>query len=182
MVFFKDKLLSAAQLKRLGEHKYKYDSCSLLDPYLQVYWNWLVSKVPIWLAPNLITILGLLVNILTTLLLVWFSPDAKSEAPRWAFLLCAVGLFIYQSLDAIDGKQARRTDSSSPLGELFDHGCDSISTVFVALSACVAVQLGHCPGWMFFQCFCAITLFYCAHWQTYVSGKFSGQCRILQVG
>lgn len=50
------------------------------------------------------------------------------QAPRWAFLLCAIGLFIYQSLDAIDGKQARRTDSSSPLGELFDHGCDSIST------------------------------------------------------
>lgn len=22
----------------------------------------------------------------------------------------------------------------------------------------------------FFQCFCAVTLFYCAHWQTYVSG------------
>lgn len=50
------------------------------------------------------------------------------QAPQWSFLLCATGLFIYQSLDAIDGKQARRTDSSTPLGELFDHGCDSIST------------------------------------------------------
>ena len=39
-----------------------------------------------------------------------------------------MGLFIYQSLDAIDGKQARRTNSSTPLGELFDHGCDSLST------------------------------------------------------
>jgi len=42
--------------------------------------------------------------------------------------------------------------------------------VFVALSACIAVQLGYYPSWMFFQCFCAVTLFYCAHWQTYVSG------------
>ena len=42
--------------------------------------------------------------------------------------MCGFGLFVYQSLDAIDGKQARRTGSSSPLGELFDHGCDSIST------------------------------------------------------
>lgn len=50
------------------------------------------------------------------------------QAPRWACLLCAVGLFIYQSLDAIDGKQARRTGTSNPLGELFDHGCDSVST------------------------------------------------------
>lgn len=50
------------------------------------------------------------------------------QAPLWAYILGALGLFIYQSLDAIDGKQARRTNSSSPLGELFDHGCDSIST------------------------------------------------------
>lgn len=50
------------------------------------------------------------------------------QAPPWAYIACACGLFIYQSLDAIDGKQARRTNSSSPLGELFDHGCDSLST------------------------------------------------------
>lgn len=43
--------------------------------------------------------------------------------------------------------------------------------VFVAVSACVAIQLGNNPAMMFFQCFCAVTLFYCAHWQTYVSGK-----------
>ncbi|XP_075212585.1 choline/ethanolaminephosphotransferase 1 bbc isoform X8 [Lycorma delicatula] len=170
MLFYKEKLLSAGQLKRLADHKYSYESASLLDSWLQPWWNWLVSKVPIWLAPNLITVSGLIVNILTTLILVWYSPDAKAEAPRWAFFVCAFGLFVYQSLDAIDGKQARRTGTSTPLGELFDHGCDSISTVFVALSACIAVQLGHSPSWMFFQCFCAITLFYCAHWQTYVSG------------
>lgn len=80
-----------------------------------------------------------------------YSPDARAEPPRWACALCALGLFIYQSLDSIDGKQARRTNSSSPLGELFDHGCDSISTVFVALSACISVRLGFYPKWMFFQ-------------------------------
>ncbi|XP_053976154.1 cholinephosphotransferase 1-like isoform X4 [Hylaeus volcanicus] len=170
MHFYKEKLLSPGQLKRLSEHKYSCTTNSLLDGLLQPWWNWLVSKVPLWLAPNLITVLGLVVNILTTLILVYYSPDARTEAPRWACFLCALGLFIYQSLDAIDGKQARRTGTSTPLGELFDHGCDSISTVFVALSACIAVQLGYYPTWMFFQCFCAMTLFYCAHWQTYVSG------------
>lgn len=68
------------------------------------------------------------------------------------------------------GKQARRTNTSSPLGELFDHGCDSISTVFVAISTCASVQLGHYPTLMFFECFCVFALFYCAHWQTFVSG------------
>lgn len=171
MQFYKEKLLSPGQLKRLSEHKYSCTTNSLLDGLLQPWWNWLVSKVPLWLAPNLITILGLIVNIVTTLILVYYSPDARIEAPRWACFLCAFGLFVYQSLDAIDGKQARRTGTSTPLGELFDHGCDSISTVFVALSACIAVQLGYYPTWMFFQCFCAMTLFYCAHWQTYVSGS-----------
>ncbi|XP_058810789.1 choline/ethanolaminephosphotransferase 1 isoform X3 [Phymastichus coffea] len=170
-LFHKDKILSPGQLKRLTEHKYSCSSASLCDKFLQPWWEWLTSRVPIWLAPNLITTLGLIINIVTTLVLVWYCPDVKTEPPRWACFLCAVGLFVYQSLDAIDGKQARRTGTSTPLGELFDHGCDSISTVFVALSACIAVQLGYYPTWMFFQCFCAMTLFYCAHWQTYVSGS-----------
>ncbi|XP_076273228.1 choline/ethanolaminephosphotransferase 1 bbc isoform X4 [Rhynchophorus ferrugineus] len=170
MKFFKSRILSESQLRKLGEHQYSCQSVSICDKFLQPYWNWLVLRVPIWLAPNLLTIMGLIVNILTALLLVAYSPDAKQEAPWWTCALCALGLFIYQSLDAIDGKQARRTGSANPLGELFDHGCDSLSTVFVAVSACTAVQLGNYPAWMFFQCFCAMTLFYCAHWQTYVSG------------
>ncbi|XP_010711746.1 cholinephosphotransferase 1-like [Meleagris gallopavo] len=92
------------------------------------------------------------------------------QAPFWAYLLGALGLFIYQSLDAIDGKQARRTNSSSPLGELFDHGCDSISTVFVVLGSCIAIRLGTNPDWLFFCCFVGLFMFYSAHWQTYVSG------------
>ncbi|XP_012162615.1 cholinephosphotransferase 1 isoform X3 [Ceratitis capitata] len=167
---YKERVLSPQQLKKLSEHKYSCTSNSILDPWLQPWWNWLVSMTPLWLAPNLITIIGLIVNIVTTLILVSYSPDGKSSPPGWASLLCAFGLFVYQSLDSIDGKQARRTNTSSPLGELFDHGCDSISTVFVALSACISCQLGQYPNWLFFQCFCAIGLFYCAHWQTYVSG------------
>lgn len=31
-------------------------------------------------------------------------------------------MLFYLHLDCIDGKQARRTKSSSPLGQLFDHG------------------------------------------------------------
>uniref|UniRef100_A0AAG5DHZ7 diacylglycerol cholinephosphotransferase n=1 Tax=Anopheles atroparvus TaxID=41427 RepID=A0AAG5DHZ7_ANOAO len=189
MYFYKQKLLHPVQLKKLGDHKYSCTNVSLMDPFLQPWWCWLVSKVPMWFAPNLITIVGLIINIITTLVLIYFSPNGREEPPRWASALCAAGLFIYQSLDAIDGKQARRTNSSSPLGELFDHGCDSISTVFVALSACISVQLGFYPRWMFFQCFCAMTLFYCAHWQTYVSGTLrfgridvtEAQCTIIGI-
>ena len=92
------------------------------------------------------------------------------QAPAWAYISSALGLFIYQSLDAIDGKQARRTGSASPLGELVDHGCDSVSMVVVILSTSVAIELGTEPVWMFFFSFMGTFLFYCAHWQAYVSG------------
>ncbi|XP_065288101.1 choline/ethanolaminephosphotransferase 1 isoform X5 [Dermacentor albipictus] len=170
MIFSSADILTQQQLKRLSEHKYSCSGSSFADPFMQPFWNWVTSKCPFWLAPNLMTLSGLFVNIATSLVLVWYSPTATQEVPRWAFLLCALGLFVYQTLDACDGKQARRTGTNTPLGELFDHGCDSISTVFVALAVCIAVKLGSYPGWMFFQCFVAITLFYCAHWQTYVSG------------
>lgn len=67
---YKNKILAASQLKRLTEHKYSMTSCSLLDPILNPWWCWLVSKVPLWLAPNLITLVGLIVNVLTALILV----------------------------------------------------------------------------------------------------------------
>ena len=44
--------------------------------------------------------------------------------------------------------------------------------VFVSISVCCAVQLGTQPYWLFCQCMMAVGLFYCAHWQTYVSGKY----------
>ncbi|XP_034982663.1 cholinephosphotransferase 1 isoform X1 [Zootoca vivipara] len=162
--------LSATQLRRLEQHRYNASGRSLLEPPLQRYWAWLVERTPLWLAPNAITLGGLVLNLLPTLALIAYCPSAHQEAPPWVFLSCALGLFAYQSLDAIDGKQARRTNSSSPLGELFDHGCDSISTVFIGIGACLAVRLGTNPDWLFFCCFIGMFLFYCAHWQTYVCG------------
>jgi phosphatidylglycerophosphate synthase len=44
-------------------------------------------------------------------------------------------------MDAIDGKQARKTKSSSPLGQLFDHGCDSFSLTFFILAICQAIRV-----------------------------------------
>ncbi|XP_061108739.1 cholinephosphotransferase 1 [Conger conger] len=162
--------LSAQQLKRLEEHKYSASGRSLFEPPCQIYWNWLVQQIPTWVAPNTLTITGLVVNIFTTVILVYYCPSATEEAPSWAFILSALGLFIYQSLDAIDGKQARRTNSSSALGELFDHGCDAVSTVFVAVGTCICCGMGAYPNWMFFCGFVGMFMFFCAHWQTYVSG------------
>ena len=46
----------------------------------------------------------------------------------------------YSLLDNLDGRQARRTQTSSPLGELFDHGIVSSSTVSINPSIQVSVS------------------------------------------
>lgn len=60
-----------------------------------------------------------IVNILTML---WYNPTLDTDCPPWVYLSWSIGLFLYQTFDAVDGTQARRTHQSGPLGELFDHG------------------------------------------------------------
>lgn len=42
----------------------------------------------------------------------------------------------------MDGKQARRTGTSSPLGMLIDHGCDAVTTFIFACGLGTIVGLG----------------------------------------
>ena len=45
------------------------------------------------------------------------TPPDKN-IPEWVWLLCSIGTFLAHLLDGTDGKQARRTGSSGPTGEL----------------------------------------------------------------
>lgn len=90
MIFSSNDILTPAQLKRLSEHKYNSCGSTLLDPVLQPYWNWLVTKFPLWLAPNLMTISGLIITIITTLILVYYSPDAQQEVRHLFRILTAL--------------------------------------------------------------------------------------------
>lgn len=73
--------LSPAQLKRLEQHRYSAAGRSLLEPWLQPYWAWLVEQVPLGLAPNAITLGGLLLNCLTALPLIACCPSATEQVP-----------------------------------------------------------------------------------------------------
>jgi ethanolaminephosphotransferase len=55
------------------------------------------------------------------------SPPGSYAVPGAIFLLNGIAMLLYQTLDNMDGKQARRTGTSSPLGLLFDHGCDAFN-------------------------------------------------------
>jgi ethanolaminephosphotransferase len=90
----------------------------------------------------LITLTGLgfiVANVISILLLI---PDLKGPGPAWLYYSFAAGLFIYQTADNMDGKQARRTGSSSALGELFDHGIDSLNCTLGGIVLASAMGFG----------------------------------------
>lgn len=79
--------------------------------------EWVVQTfVPTWVAPNLITLLGLVFPLVSLGIFAWTAPSFQEEPPRWAFFFNAFALFAYQTLDNMDGKQARRTGMSNALG------------------------------------------------------------------
>lgn len=88
-----------------------------------------------WLAPNLITFIAFVLSVLNYLLFAYYDYGFSSTytIPSWLFLVSALNVFLYYTLDGIDGKQARRTGTSTPLGELFDHGLDSYNTPFIMI-------------------------------------------------
>ena len=57
---------------------------------------------------------------------ILFDGTLEGTFPNGCYFYSAFAIFAYQTLDAIDGKQARRTGNSTPLGQLFDHGCDAL--------------------------------------------------------
>ena len=73
------KYLNDDQLKRLKDHKYSAEGTSVIEPIMQVFWRWIVEKIPLWWAPNAMTLVGLIINIATTGILFIYSPDAISE-------------------------------------------------------------------------------------------------------
>jgi len=113
-------------------HSYKYTSPtpSLFEKiFLEKWWTYVVERwCPMWIAPNALTFGGLMLVLIAYVMTWGFSPGLAHEAPAWVYVTCAALMFAYQTADGIDGKQARRTKSGSPLGEVVDHGCDAVCT------------------------------------------------------
>lgn len=131
--------------------------------------QWLVNNVvPSWVAPNLITMLGFQFTLIPHILISYNAGwDLKGEIPSWVCILTGICTLIYLLLDNMDGKQARKTKSSSPLGLLFDHGCDAITSVLAYLNMCMIMHWGANPLLCLFGFFFTILPFYTSTWEEY---------------
>eukprot|EP00163_Fabomonas_tropica_P009100 TRINITY_DN18893_c0_g1_i1.p1 TRINITY_DN18893_c0_g1~~TRINITY_DN18893_c0_g1_i1.p1 ORF type:complete len:398 (-),score=46.47 TRINITY_DN18893_c0_g1_i1:145-1176(-) len=117
----------------------------------------------------MVTLIGFTCILINYFQMHFYLPTMVGEAPRYVYVCCALGMFIYQTLDAMDGKHARRTNSSSPLGELFDHGCDALNCTISALTLASTLQLGT-TWWTFMLVFFGLFPFWFSTWEEYHTG------------
>jgi phosphatidylglycerophosphate synthase len=150
-------------VRAVVHHRYVSGSWSVGDLLLDPWWELVARSLPPWLAPNLITALG------TVALLTTVGAAAAESRGLLSFsalqIYCAAAIFVYQTADAVDGKQARRTGTSSPLGALFDHGCDALVSNVLFANWLVAIGLHPTLGLGCAVFISGITLFYLAQWE-----------------
>jgi ethanolaminephosphotransferase len=169
--------ISSRAARELPLFQYNGEDRSLIYKYiLSPLASFCVDHLtPLSLAPNTITLSGLVLMILAYCAMWCYAPtlESQKDPPRWVFLLNAIAILLYQTLDNMDGKQARRTGSSSPLGLLFDHGCDAVNSLFGSANWIVAMALNplHDVSLCFVILFGPYALFYVGTWEEYHTGK-----------
>ncbi|KAJ7894550.1 CDP-alcohol phosphatidyltransferase-domain-containing protein [Mycena leptocephala] len=168
--------ISKDALQNLHKYAYKGVDKSPLSKYvLNPFWTWFVTLWPLSVAPNTITLSGLSIVFLNFATLLLHDPTYLAEkggvvVPSWVYFSFAIGLFLYQSFDAIDGKQARRTGMAGPLGEMFDHGCDAMNTTLEVILASQALNLGR-SWWTVASQMATLANFYLTTWEEYHTGQ-----------
>lgn len=57
-------------------------------------WNGAVKLLPMWLAPNMVTLLGFFCILVNILLLQIYMPDLTGPGPSWLYYSFALGLWL----------------------------------------------------------------------------------------
>lgn len=137
-------VLTPHQQEKIAKFKYCGGDCSpIYANFLSPLAQSMVDLTPPWVPPNVITFMGLIFSLISLALTMYYNPELKVDVcPNWVHLVVAFNLFLYQTLDNMDGKQARKTGSSSPLGMLFDHGIDAMNSSLLVLPLASALGTG----------------------------------------
>jgi len=126
--FLFNTFLTNEQLDKMNTWTYKVQDNGIMSKYLMPLYDYLSQFIPRAVSPNVLSFTGLLMS-----LYAWYLSYENTFINN---LLVGLFIFIYMIIDAIDGKHARNTNTSSSLGELIDHFCDCITNVFLTVAVC----------------------------------------------
>ena len=126
-------VLNAQVADNITNFKYQgHDASLLYEHFISPVCQWITDNlVPLWLAPNIITLVGFAFIVLPH---IWILNRDTQEASDCHFMVCGICILLYSLCDNTDGKQARKTGSSSSLGMILDHGCDAITCCLLTIS------------------------------------------------
>ena len=113
-----------------GSYIYRAINHSYLHPHIfRFYYSRISNALPNSVSANSLTLLG------NVFMLFGFSSLFLTNyfAKEHAALIFAVCLHLYILFDCLDGVQARRTDTASPLGEFMDHHLDVYSSSLIVI-------------------------------------------------
>ncbi len=114
---------NALYMLRIDHYQYRTKDYSLLTPYLRNYLAApLIPYLPYGLTANFITIISNLFMFAA----LYLAIDKGAEV-GFHFWLIPLLIFGYLLGDHLDGMQAKRTKTGSPLGEFFDHYLDTFN-------------------------------------------------------
>jgi len=161
-----------SELTALCNYKGKGCDRSITYKYLmsKVY-DQAVQLLPMWLAPNAVTLIGLCFVLVPHIVMSFYAPTLSEEAPGWVYLLNFIGLFMYMLLDNLDGRQARRTGAASPLGHMFDHTCDAINVAITGLTVACTLRLGNNVYTLLLIWFFGMSVFFTATIEEFYTGS-----------
>jgi len=166
----KGRFINYEGLMNLSEYRYSGEDHSLIYQYIVCPLSTKICNIlPRSIAPNVLTLLGLISSVVAYMIIAFYCPYFSEPAPSWVYFVSSALILIYLFLDAMDGIQARRTSSSSPMGEIFDHVCDSFSLTICGLLFSATIRLG--PKFTFGVLLVLFVPFYFSHWDDFNTGK-----------
>jgi len=161
--------LTLSDIEHIKTHKYKSAGNSFLDGHIDPFWNSCAKALPQKLSPNYVT-LSTAFFLFSGVLLCWFlDPTMSKQLPWYAHLYFAFTIWAAQTLDAIDGKHARNTKQTSPVGQLLDHGADAFCNCF---QTCM-ISAGFGYGDSFLSLIILIyiqAIFWVMNWEEHLTG------------
>lgn len=89
--------------KNIKSHIYRGGDLSILDRFITKKCDYLIEYVPKNIAPNMLTLIGVSIQLQSSLVLYLFD-KFTSEAPSYVLFYAILSMFLYQIIDILDGK------------------------------------------------------------------------------